>query len=226
MKSSETCSSMCSREDNKKKKMYCAFFCWNSCNTVTGVWKQQPRRSSPHGPSHTCTPPPPSLASPGPRLRSAGAQSPCELWMGRSVSRGTGGGGGGPPQTPLQMGQTGSCTGRNTACCALLPCRIRLLSHAGRMREREKRIQQYCLNFTSEGVKESSLCVLHHHRAGTSLLSEHASLSLPLKPLLTMLHYAFFRLCHQFLIRQPHLQDVMLAVNVPANHGYVGGRHV
>lgn len=165
------------------------------------MWKQQPLRSSPHGSSHTCTPPPPSLACPGPRPRSAGAQSLCELLMGRSVSRGTGG----PPQTPFRMGRTGSCTGRNTACCALLPCRIRLLSHAVRMKERENRPQQYCLNSTSEGVKESSLCVYlipHHHRAGTSLVSEHTLLLLPLKLFLALL-YSFFNCVNNYSFDSP-----------------------
>ncbi len=125
----------------KKTKMSC-IFCYNNCNKVIGVWKLQPQHSFPHGSSHTCTPLPPSLASPGLLLHSAGAQSQCELWMGRSGSRGPGGRGpqsqSSAPQTPPQTGQTGSCTGRNTACCALLLCRIRLLSHAGRMTERGK----------------------------------------------------------------------------------------
>lgn len=114
----------------------------NSCYTVTGVVKLQPRHSFPHGSSHTCIPPPPSLAFPGLRLRSAGAQPQCEPWTGRSGNRWPGGGG---PlhqypalQTQLQMGQTGSCTDQNTVCCALLLCRIRLLSRAVRMTDRGK----------------------------------------------------------------------------------------
>lgn len=145
--------------------------------------------------------------------------------MGRSVSRGTGG----PPQTPLQMGRTGSCTGRNTACCALLPCRIRLLSHAVRMKERENRLQQYCLNFASEGVKESSLCVYlipHHHRAGTSFVSEHTSLLLPLKLFLALLYSFSTVSAITHLTASSPGYNVSVTANVTANNWYIQGRHV
>lgn len=99
---------------------------------VTGARQQRPRRSSPLGSSHTCTPPPPSLASPGPGLRTAGAQGQSGLWRGHSGSRGPGVGR--PPSrwTPPRTGQRGSCTGRSTACCAVLLFGIRPPSHAGR----------------------------------------------------------------------------------------------
>lgn len=165
MKNLHLYSLICSKS-LKKQKYPASLF--NSRNTVTGVWKLQPRRSLPHGSSHTCIPPPPSLASPGLwLLHSEGAQPQCEPWMGRSGSKGPGGGG--PPcqypalQTPLRMGQTGSCTGQNTVCCALSLCRIRLLSHAVGMTERGEIGAKHHSNIVSINlplrVEKSTLCV-------------------------------------------------------------------
>lgn len=107
---------------------------------VTAVVELQPPHSFPPGSSHTCIPPLPSLFSPGLWLpHSAGARPQCEPWMGRSGSRGTCGAG--RPswwrdlRTLPRMERTGSCTGRNTACCAPSPCCIRVLSHAVGMAE-------------------------------------------------------------------------------------------